>query len=218
MVHRGVEDAQRIAEIMGPHYRYYQGNVKIQFGMLQGNALIWNEKRIKINKMKTFFLPDVYGHHLPRWEKVLFKFLPKQDRICLAVKGMLGEKSIKIYVTHLDVLGFSHKRAQLDAIFDHDETEKPADICCIAGDFNTFRFIVRPNWINLSEAAKESGFQDITTKIMWTFASKRRRFKQKLDSIFIKPYDFVYKSWALDIEGSDHIPVFCDVKVDTMKE
>jgi endonuclease/exonuclease/phosphatase family metal-dependent hydrolase len=217
MVHKGIDDAQKIAEKLGPEYRYFQGNVKVQLGRLQGNALIWNEKRIKIDRMESFYLPDVKGSHLPRWEKVLFKFLPKQDRICLVLGGTFMGKKIKIYVTHLEVLGFIHKRAQLDAILDHDDAEEPADICCIAGDFNTYKIISRPRWRSLAEAAKESGFHDLTTEIIWTFARKRVRIKQKLDSIFVKPYHFAYKSWSLDIKGSDHIPIFSDIKLNLKK-
>jgi endonuclease/exonuclease/phosphatase family metal-dependent hydrolase len=210
-IHDEAEDAEKIRKLLGNDYDYFQENVRLPLGLVQGNAFIWNKKRLKITKKASFFLPDVYGHHLPKWEKVLFKFIPKQDRNCLVLTGTIGKKTIRIYVTHLDVLGFAHKRAQLDAIFEHEELQDNVDICCVIGDFNTFKFVSRPSWKNLAQAASEAGFSDLTTEIIWTFARPQVRFRQKLDSIFIKPSDFKYKSWSLDIRGSDHIPVFSDI-------
>ncbi len=215
-IHDEIEDASKITKILGSEYKYFQQNIQIRHNLLQGNAFIWNSKRIKINKKESFFLPDVYGKHLPRWERTFFKFVPKQDRNCIAVEGMFGKKSIRIYVTHLDVLGYSHKRAQLQAIFTHSSMQKPVDITCIIGDFNTFKIITRPKWKHLAKDAQEAGFQDLTTEIVWTFSRPRVRFKQKLDSIFIKPFDFKYTSWSPNIKGSDHIPVFCDIKIDDL--
>lgn len=210
-IHDEVEDAAKIAEKLGPQYKYFQENVKITFGLLQGNAFIWNSDRITIKKKMSFFLPGVRDKHTTRLEKMFFRLLPKQDRNCLVLEGTFGKHSIRIYVTHLDVLGYTHKRAQLKAIFTHALSQKPTDFCCIIGDFNTYKFVTRPNWKNLAEDASESGFQDLTTEILWTFSRRRVRFKQKLDSIFIKPFDYKYKSWSLDINGSDHIPVFSDI-------
>lgn len=217
-IHNEVEDAEKIAKILGPQYKYFQENVKITFGLLQGNAFIWNSKRITINKKASFFLPHVKGKHITRMEKMLFRFIPKQDRNCLVLEGKFGKKSIRIYVTHLDVLGYTHKRAQLKAIFTHALAQKPTDLCCIIGDFNTYKFVSRPKWRNLAEDAKTSGFSDLTTEILWTFSRRRVRFKQKLDSIFIKPFYFKYKSWSLDIKGSDHIPVFSDIELNWVKK
>lgn len=210
-VHEEIEDASKIAKILGPEYKYFQQNIQIRHNLTQGNAFIWNSKRIKINKKESFFLPDVYGKHLPRWERTFFKLIPKQDRNCIVAEGKFGKKSIRIYVTHLDVLGYSHKRAQLQAIFTHSEMQKDVDITCIIGDFNTFKIITRPKWKHMAKDAEMAGFQDLTTEIVWTFSRPRVRFKQKLDSIFIKPFDFSYKSQSLNIKGSDHIPVFCDI-------
>lgn len=210
-IHDETEDAVKIKNLLGSNYDYYQENVRLPFGLVQGNAFIWNKKRLNITKKASFYLPDVYGHHLPKWEKVLFKFMPKQDRNCLVMEGTMGAKTVRIYVTHLDVVGFSHKRAQLDAIFEHDLVQEPVDLCFIIGDFNTFKFVSRPNWKSLSESAEAAGFSDLTTEIIWTFSRRQVRFKQKLDSIFVKPYSFKYKSWSLDIKGSDHIPVFSDI-------
>ncbi|HVF69712.1 MAG TPA: hypothetical protein VNA13_04075 [Xanthomonadales bacterium] len=212
-IHKELEDAGEIVKKLGPEYKYFQQNMQIRKNVLQGNALIWNSKRIKITKKESFFLPDVYGKHMPRWEKMFFKFIPKQERNCIVAEGKFGKKSIRIYVTHLDVLGYSHKRAQLKAIFTHSDLQKPVDITCVIGDFNTFKIATRPKWKNLSKDAEMAGFRDLTTEIVWTFSRPRVRFKQKLDSIFIKPFDFHYKSWSPNIKGSDHIPVFCDITV-----
>ncbi len=213
LIHDNVEDASEIAEILGPQYKYFQENIEIKKNMFQGNAFIWNSNKIKITKKNSFFLPDVYGLHLPKWEKMLFRLVPKQERNCIVVEGKFGKKSIRVYVTHLDVFGYYHKRAQLKAIFTHSESQKPVDLTCIIGDFNTFKVASRPRWKNLSVDAKEAGFLDLTTEIVWTFVRPGVRFKQKLDSIFIKPFNYPYKSWSLDIKGSDHIPVFCDINI-----
>lgn len=212
-IHDEAEDASKITKVLGSDYKYFQKNVQIRNNLLLGNAFIWNTKRINITKKESFFLPDVYGDHLPKWEKMLFKFIPKQERNCIVVSGKFGKKTIRVYVTHLDVLGYFHKRAQLKAIFTHSDAQKPVDITCVIGDFNTFKVVSRPRWRNLSVDALLSGFQDVTTEIVWTFKRPIVKHKQKLDSIFIKPFDFPYKSWSMDVRGSDHIPIFCDVDI-----
>ena len=212
-IHEEIEDAARIAKTLGPDYKCFQANIQIRRNLVQGNAFIWNSKRIKITKSESFFLPDVHGLHMPNWERTFFKFVPKQERNCIVAEGKLGKKTIRIYVTHLDVFGYFHKRAQLKAIFTHSDAQKSVDITCIIGDFNTFKIARRPRWRNLAGDALESGFRDLTTEIIWTFSRPRVRFKQKLDSVFIKPFDFPYKSWSLNIKGSDHIPIFCDINI-----
>jgi endonuclease/exonuclease/phosphatase family metal-dependent hydrolase len=212
-LHNETEDALVIAKEMGSDYECYQVNVSIPFGIIQGNAVIWNKKRLKIAKKASFFLPDVTSKLLPYWERALLRLIPKQERNCIVLDGRLGTKTIRIYVTHFDVLGFYHKMAQLDAIFAHEKLQKPTDICLVVGDFNTFKFVSRPSWRNMEKAAEQAGFTDLTTEIIWTFSRKMIRFRQKLDSIFIKPANFPYKSWSLDIGGSDHIPVFSDIEI-----
>ncbi|HUQ85326.1 MAG TPA: hypothetical protein VM077_03285 [Candidatus Limnocylindrales bacterium] len=213
-IHDEIEDAQQIAKRLGPEYKFFQHNIQIKHNLSQGNAFIWNSKKIKIKKTESFLLPDVYGKHLPYLEKMFFKLIPKQDRCCIVAEGQYGKKSIRIYVTHLDVLGYSHKRAQLKAIFTHSADQKPVDLTCIIGDFNTYKIVTRPKWKNLSKDALDAGFQDLTTEIVWTFSRPRVKFKQKLDSIFIKPFNYAYESRSQDIKGSDHIPVFCDINLD----
>jgi hypothetical protein len=45
--------------------------------------------------------------------------------------------------------------------------------------------------------------------VAWTQA--RLRVRQKLDAVLARPPDLVSRSWALDLPGSDHIPVLAEI-------
>ncbi len=210
-VHNGIEDAEAIARTLGDDYEYFQVSTHVFLKMLQANALIWNNKRIKITQKESFLLPRAHEAKIPRWEKTFLRVIPKQQRHSLVLEGMFGTRSLRIYVAHLDVLGFTHRRNQLNTIFLDQQLRSPTDITCIAGDFNTFKIRKRPSWNALVEDTKTQGFVDLTSEINWTFSEPRLRMKQKLDAIFLKPNTLSYTSWSLDEPGSDHIPVFANI-------
>lgn len=137
--------------------------------------------------------------------------LPVQQRLALVFDCRVGGQAIRLYVAHLDVLGYQHKLQQFDRILDDLEARDEADITILAGDLNTFKMGFRPRWTRLRSAAEEAGFEDLTTDIKWTHRS-RVPARQKLDAIFLccdRPLR--YESWSLDLPGSDHIPVFAEI-------
>jgi endonuclease/exonuclease/phosphatase family metal-dependent hydrolase len=112
------------------------------------------------------------------------------------------------------VLGVAHKREQFQRILlDAHRRQPPTAATILAGDLNTFRVRSRPSWAALTAAAEAEGFQDLTTEIVWTHRPWRRvRFRQKLDAIFVRcEGQCQYRSWSLDVPGSDHIPVFAEI-------
>ena len=110
---------------------------------------------------------------------------------------------------------YALKHQQFNYILEDAQKRSAADLSVIAGDLNTFRlFRARPSWQQLEDAANTVGFRDITTEILWTRSESGGRLKQKLDAIFIQqPRAVPYRSWSLEIPGSDHIPVFADLRL-----
>jgi endonuclease/exonuclease/phosphatase family metal-dependent hydrolase len=163
----------------------------------------------------TVILPRVREVELSRAERTILCALPEQQRISVVLEGQMGKESLRVYVAHLDVLGVTHKREQFFRILSDARGRQPtANLTIVAGDLNTFRFRSRPSWSALVAAAKRDGFDDLTTDIRWTHQFKRVRFRQKLDAIFLRySQPIEYRSWSLDIPGSDHIPVFAEIKM-----
>lgn len=209
--HKNVEDARIIANELGREYDFFQVNTHRMFGHLQANAIIWNTNRVYISKKESFLLPKAQESKIPQWEKTFLRLIPKQQRNALVLEGTIEDKKIRIYVSHLDVVGFTHRRNQLNTIFLDNLLRSATDITCIAGDFNTIRFKKRPTWQAFVEDTKKQGFIDLTTEITWTFSEPRLRMKQKLDAIFLKPSHLIYTSQSLEVPGSDHIPVFANI-------
>jgi endonuclease/exonuclease/phosphatase family metal-dependent hydrolase len=140
---------------------------------------------------------------------------PKRGRLEDAGREA-ADKLLRIYVAHLDVMGYELKRRQFHYILEDAHKRPAADLSVIAGDLNTFRlFRARPSWQQLEDTANAVGFRDITTEIRWTRSVASGRLKQKLDAIFIRqPLSVPYRSWSLEIPGSDHIPVFAELQLE----
>ncbi len=211
--HNGIDDARRIATALGPTYDCFQVTVHILKGWPQANALVWNTARVQIESMKILGLPTASEGPLSRAERVLLDTLPKQARIGLVMEGVVDGVRARIYVVHLDVIGFAHKRSQLARVMRDARRRTPVDLTIIAGDMNTFRLHTLPRWTDLADLARSEGFTDLTSEIQWTqHAVRRLRLRQKLDAILVRQtHPGNYRSWTLDIPGSDHIPVFADL-------
>lgn len=211
-LHSDEEDARILSRALGPDYDSHQITAHFLGTYPQANALIWNTSRIRLDKKDTIMLPRVREVKLSRAELTFLCALPQQQRICVIGEGALSDERIRIYAAHLDVLGLQHKHEQFYRIL-RDVQEHTADLTIVAGDLNTFRIRSRPRWLDLSAAAERAGLLDLTSDIQWTHAVRRMHLHQKLDAIFVKsarPID--YRSWTLDIPGSDHIPVFAEIR------
>jgi endonuclease/exonuclease/phosphatase family metal-dependent hydrolase len=180
-------------------------------GHVQANALVWNAHRVRILEKDTLRLPGREESHLSRTERTLLSVLPVQRRTALVFDCWIAGQAIRLYVAHLDVLGYQHKLQQFNRILEDLATRDEADITILAGDLNTFRMGSRPRWTRLRIAAEEAGFEDLTTDIKWTHRS-RVPARQKLDAIFVRcERPLRYESWSLDLPGSDHIPVCAEI-------
>ena len=211
----GVKDARAVAHTLGAQYEYYQVTAQQIEGRAQANALVWNTQRVQVLERGNVKLPHMHEVMLSRTERALLRRLPPQERISIVVDGKLGAQTFRTYVAHLDVLGYRHKRQQFACILSDAQTRTACDLTIIAGDLNTFRLRSRPKWTTLEQDAKQAGFKDLTSDIRWTHSVARLRFRQKLDAIFVKgAHPTHYRSWSLPIEGSDHIPVFAEIKAD----
>ena len=204
-VHLGVKDARAIARALGAAYEYYQVNAQHIDGRAQANALVWNTQRVQVLERGSLKLPHMHEVMLSRTERALLRRLPPQERISIVVDGKLGAQTFRTYVAH----------QQFARILNDAQTRTACDFTIIAGDLNTFRLRSRPKWTTLEQDAKQAGFKDLTSEIRWTHSVARQRFRQKLDAIFVKcAHRAQYRSWSLPIEGSDHIPVFAEIKAD----
>ena len=215
-IHSDRMDAETIASTLGPDYECFQVTAHFLGKYAQANALVWNNKRFQVSSRDTVILPRVRELKLARAERAILCALPEQQRISSVLDGRMGDESLRIYVAHLDVLGIAHKRQQfLKILLDARARQPKTDATIIAGDLNTFRLTrSRPTWSKLAAAAARDGFEDLTSEIRWTHQFKPVRFRQKLDAIFLRySQPFKYRSWSLDIPGSDHIPVFAEIKL-----
>ncbi len=209
------EDARTIAARLGPAYDCYQVTAHFLAGRPQANALVWNTERMQVQAYDHVRLPHAGEVQLSRRERALLRALPSQTRLSLVVEGMTGLGKLRLYVAHLDVIGFAHKRAQYVHILNDARERAPVDLTILAGDLNTFKIRSRPTWWQLRDAAQVEGFQDLTGEIRWTQAVPSLGLKQKLDAIFVRPARPVQsRAWSLEIPGSDHIPVFAEITLE----
>jgi endonuclease/exonuclease/phosphatase family metal-dependent hydrolase len=210
-VHRGREDAEAIAARLGPDFRHHQVETHILQGHVQANALIWNSSRVRILEKDSLVLPGRQENRLSRTERTLLRVARVQQRMALVFDTWIAGQAIRLYVAHLDVLGYQHKLLQFNRILEDLEARDEADITILAGDLNTFKMATRPRWTRLRSAAEDAGLEDLTSDIKWTLRS-RVPARQKLDAIFVKcERPLAYASWSLDLPGSDHIPVFAEI-------
>ncbi len=213
-IHNGVEDAKFLAQSLGRDFDSFQVKAQVSKRKDQANGFIFNNKTFKVTSKDSLVLPDYASAKLGKTEYALKHVLPKEVRNCVILEGIKGGKTVRIYNTHFDMIGFELKRKQLLSIMDIDALKKPADLVLITGDFNTFRVLRYPKWKKFNQDANKLGFYDITEHIEWTFHKKLIRYRQKLDIIFLKKNKSVSYNAALEFyPGSDHFPVFCSIEI-----
>ena len=196
----GVEDAARVAGRLGPDYDWWQVTAQRLRGRDQANAVVWNRRQVSLTEREAVALPTPAG-------RVLRTLGSRRN--ALMVEGEGAGRRLRFYSVHLDVLGIAHRRRQLAAVLDHDAARPRRDLTVIAGDLNTFGVNGRPAWAALHALAAERGFEDVTAGVGWTQA--RYGVRQKLDAVLARPAPGVRRAWALDLAGSDHIPVLAEI-------
>jgi len=204
-VHGGVPDGAAIAGTLGDEYAYFQATAQRRNGREQANALIWRHGVVgETCDPAVIQLPGSAGIDVGPPERMLLRVVPPQMRTAIRAES----ESIRIYVAHLDVLGFTHKLEQFRALLADMAKRPPVRLTLVAGDLNTFG-PVRPHlWRRIADAAKAAGLVNITTSVQRTHWTG-----QKLDAIYASSnVPFSHRAWTVDASASDHLPVFADIE------
>jgi len=202
-VHDGRPDAARVAEAMGAGFDHVQATAQVRRGLPQANALIWRREAFQPGEPQIVSLSNLAAPKMTRVERTLLRAIAPQRRIALRAESA----ALRVYVVHLDVIGFMHKLEQLKAVIADMAARPRVPLTIVAGDLNTFGPPAWQLWRRLDTVASEAGLVDITrelTRTHWT--------AQKLDAIFLRSeLPFTSRAWAPDVRASDHQPVFVEV-------
>ena len=136
-------------------------------------------------------------------ERTLLRAIPPQKRIAIRAES----DELRVYVMHLDVIGFAHKLEQFRAILSDMAARPPVGLTLIAGDLNTFGPPRLQLWRRIRAAAHEADLVEVThglRRTHWT--------AQKLDAIYaagtLAPK---HRAWTVSVRASDHLPVFAEL-------
>jgi endonuclease/exonuclease/phosphatase family metal-dependent hydrolase len=204
-VHDGVPDGAAIATALGGEYRYFQATAQRRNGHEQANALIWKRGVVgEAREPAVIPLPGSAQIEVGAPESLLLRVVPPQTRMAIRAES----ESTRIYVAHLDVLGFTHKLEQFRAVLADMAARPPVPLTLVAGDLNTFG-PVRPHlWKRIAAAAAAAGLVNLTTSIQHTHWTG-----QKLDAIYASSnVPFSHRAWTVNARASDHLPVFADIE------
>ncbi|TMF68916.1 MAG: hypothetical protein E6H82_09025 [Chloroflexi bacterium] len=202
-VHDGRPDAAAIAEAMGDGYSYFQATAQLFRGREQGNALIWRRNIFERQTPEIVSLSGLPTHRMTSVERTLLRAIPPQKRIAIRAES----DELRVYVMHLDVIGFAHKLEQFRAILSDMAARPPVGLTLIAGDLNTFGPPRLQLWRRIRAAAHEADLVEVThglRRTHWT--------AQKLDAIYaagtLAPK---HRAWTVSVRASDHLPVFAEL-------
>jgi endonuclease/exonuclease/phosphatase family metal-dependent hydrolase len=202
-IHSERNDAAVIAEAMGPGYSHFQATAQIRRRQEQANALIWRQEAFAPGEPQVVSLTNPAMNTMPRLERTLLRAVAPQLRIAIRAES----PAMRVYVVHLDVIGFAHKIEQLRAVITDNAARPRVPLTLVAGDLNTFGPPGLKLWRSLAATAAASGLVDVTGGVgstHWT--------SQKLDHILVSAQTFKSRAWAVDVRASDHQPVFADIE------
>ena len=203
-IHDGRPDAEAIAEALGPEFRSFQATAQMLRGRDQGNALIWREGVFEPNAPEIVALTGAGSIRMTRAERTLLRAIPPQRRIAIRAESA----AMRVYVVHLDVVGFTHKLEQFRAVVADMQARPSVPLTLVAGDLNTFGMPRLQMWRRIRAAAKSAQLMEVTKGVRRTHWTS-----QKLDAIYMKGAGAEqHQAWALKIRGSDHLPVFADIE------
>jgi endonuclease/exonuclease/phosphatase family metal-dependent hydrolase len=204
-VHSGSEDAAVIAEAIGPGYDHFQATAQLHRGVEQANGLIWRKDAFQPDPPHVVSLGDPTLAKMTRTERTLLRAIAPQRRIAIRAES----PSLRVYVVHLDVIGFTHRVEQFGAVVADMATRPPVPLTLVAGDLNTFGPPGVPLWRKLEATASQAGLVEVTRNVKSTHWTT-----QKLDAIFVRATSRIQsRAWALDIRASDHRPVFAEIEM-----
>jgi endonuclease/exonuclease/phosphatase family metal-dependent hydrolase len=191
---------------MGDGYSSFQVTAQRRRGVDQGNGLVWRRGTFEPGSPEVVPL-DTLVAKMSIAERTLLRAVPPQRRIAIRAESA----QLRVYVVHLDVIGFAHKLEQLKAVITDMDVRPHAPLTVVAGDLNTFGPPGLQLWRKLDAAAKGARLVDVTRRIRRTHWTS-----QKLDAIFIRSDMPVrHRSWTLPLKASDHQPVFADIDLES---
>ncbi len=207
-VHRGRPDAEAIAAALGGAYRYFQATAQSRGKWIQANALVWRQGTFEpIATPHVLPLPGPRAVAVRRIERTLLRVAEPQTRMALCAESDF----LRVYVLHLDVIGFTHKLEQFNAVISHMAGSPPVPLTLIAGDLNTFGPARGTFWRRIAATARSAGLVNVTAGIRRTHWTG-----QKLDAIYaLAATPFSHRAWTVNVRASDHLPVFAEVDLRT---
>lgn len=202
-VHDGRADAEAIAEAMGDGYSWFQATAQMFRGREQANALIWKRGVFEPEPLEVVTLASMDDARLTRVERALLRAVPPQRRIAVRAES----RDLRVYVMHLDVVGFAHKLEQFRSVINDAKARPEVARTLLAGDMNTFGPPSLHPWRRLRDAAHDAGLTEVTHHLRRTHWTA-----QKLDAIYVggEPAHHPH-AWTLRLRASDHFPVFADI-------
>jgi len=202
-VHSGRTDSARIAEAMGPGYEYFQVTAQVHRGLEQANALVWRHETFQPGQPKVVSLSSSTAANMRRLERTLLRAIAPQRRIAIRAES----SDLRVYVVHLDVIGYEHKIEQLRAVIADMAARPHVPLTIVAGDLNTFGPPGLRLWRKLAATAEEAGLVEVTREVKRTHWTS-----QKLDAILAHAdAPLASRPWALNLRASDHQPVFAEL-------
>jgi endonuclease/exonuclease/phosphatase family metal-dependent hydrolase len=204
-IHGGREDAAAIAEALGAEYAWFQATAQMLRGLDQGNALIWRRGAFQPSAPQIVALTGAGLARMGRAERALLRAIPPQRRIAIRAESA----TLRVYVIHLDVMGFTHKLEQFGAVVSDMRARPPVPLTLVAGDLNTFGPPRLQMWRRIRASARSAGLVEVTKAVRRTHWTS-----QKLDAVYVRSaMDVTHRAWALKVRASDHLPVFAEIQV-----
>ena len=205
-VHGGRADAETIAaalgEASGLEYDWFQAAAQKFRGREQANALIWR-KGMFVHEPAVVSLSDLPSLRLRPIESAILRAIPPQRRIAIRAESEV----LRVYVMHLDVIGFAHKHEQFRAIVSDMSKRPSVPLTLVAGDLNTFGPPRLQLWRKIRATAHSAGLVELTRQLRRT-----HWMGQKLDAIYAAgEVGAVHRAWTLGVRASDHLPVFAEL-------
>jgi endonuclease/exonuclease/phosphatase family metal-dependent hydrolase len=199
-----------------------------------GLAVFWDARVFTLKKAKKIFLP--LAKRIGPVERLVRRTLgfsgePSQRKALVCSFSAFGAQ-IRITNVHLDwEQGPQQRKAQLMYLMDHLKEEGAYAHECICGDFNTNHFATQN--VEQFQLAEFFGkdYTDVTREIPWTIdwhnadfmgrfqfvgdlmKSLKIHYYQKLDYIWVRKLR-AQKAEALQLSGSDHLPVLATLIVE----
>ncbi len=202
-VHDGRSDAAAVAEALGDGYEHFQAAAQLFRGRVQANALVWRRGLFE-NEPEVVSLSELPDFRLTRVERTLLRAIPPQRRIAIRAES----PRLRVYVMHLDLIGFAHKLEQFRAIVNDIARRPPVPLTLLAGDLNTFGPPRLRMWRQIQRSAHAAGLVELTRGLRRTHWTG-----QKLDAVYAGgALPATHRAWTLNVRASDHLPVFAELR------